>query len=410
MGHRGIGRAAAAVAALIVLAACGAGQGTEPAPAGGLPVPTPATLSAPAGAPAPEAPEGHDGQRPRWRAPFDDVPRTAGEMFVGLGFPSGDQGDLSISGVTANGETRWAVHTNPSCVGYGVTEVGGTPAAVVLASDADARDGKVATRITANAYDAREGRLLWGPSPVPGSLLGPGLIFGTATPSVVGGPQGERVMLAADSGDPVRPPAENTRPLYEHHGIGLFGGNGVVTAVDTATGSVSWNSDTLPSPPGFGAGPRHVELLGSTPASVADVVALRWTSPDGRAASTALHELGTGRLMADLGDQPEPHTSVDHQARAVVVSGLDRHRSTRAFDVTTGTELWRADEATKPLDIRLVHEGTAHGTRSGRAVTVDVRTGNTLTEGDWPVPVSAAADTLIAPLPPPGSGYLAYGK
>ncbi|ASR35754.1 pyrrolo-quinoline quinone [Prauserella marina] len=415
MRHRGTWHAVAVAAATIVLAACG---GQEK---GDLPAPAPVTLPTAAEPPSPRAPDGPDNERPRWTAPFDDVPRTAGETFIGLGFPADDNADLSISGVSPEGETRWAVRTNPSCVGYGVTDVVGTPAAVILASDADARDGTLATRITANAYDVRDGRRLWGPSPVPGSLLGPGLIFGTATPSVVGGSQGERVMLAARSGQPVRPPAEDARPLYEHHGTGLFGSEGAVTAVDTAAGSVSWNSDRIPAPPGFGTGPRHVELLDSIPASSANVVALRWTHPDERSASTALHDLGTGRLIADLGDQAEPRTSVDHQAGAVVVSGLDQYRTIRAFDIGTGAELWRDDDA-KPLEITLVHDGTAHGTRSGRSVTIDVRTGNTLASGDWPVPVAAAADVLIAPLPPrpeagpsgrtagEGPDYIAYGK
>ncbi len=424
MRHRGI-RYVAVLATSAALTACGGGLGSGTGTPSGeaLPTPTPVALSAPATPPSSDVRgPGPDAETPRWRAPFDDVPRTGGGMFVGLVFPTDDQADLSITGVAADGSTRWAVRTNPSCVGYGVTSVAGTAAAVVLASDADNREGRIATRTTANAYDVRDGSRLWGPSPVPGPMLGPGLIFGQATPSIVGGAQGERVMLAAHSGAPVPPPAEDAVPLYEHHGTGLFGRDGTVTAVDTATGAVLWDSGTLQAPPGFGDGPRDVELLDAATASTGDVVALRWTRPDGDTGETALHELGSGRLIAALGDQPELRTTVDRKTRTVVTSGLDQYRTARAFDIGTGTELWRDDDGVGSLEITLVHEGTGYGTRAGRSVAVDVRTGDTLSDGDWPVPVAGASDVLLAPLPPvPGAtpsertagngpGYVAYGR
>ncbi|WP_277682284.1 PQQ-binding-like beta-propeller repeat protein [Saccharomonospora azurea] len=392
--------AAAMVAASAALVACG----TDPAPDGEDDLPTPALTTHSASAtPAPDGVRGlgPDAAPPHWKAPFDDIPRTGGEMFVGLVFPDGDQADLSITGVAPDGSTRWAVHTNPACVGYGVTSVDGTAAAVVLASDADNREGKVATQTTANAYDVRDGTRLWGAAPVPGPMVGPGLIFGQATPSIVGGAQGERLMLAAHSGEPVQPPAEGAVPLYEHHGTGLFAHDDVITAVDTASGATLWHSDTLQAPSGFDEGPRHVTLLDAAMASTGDLVALRWThSPDDDTGRTSLHELGSGRLIADLGDQPELRTTVDQTTNTAVVSGLDQYRTTKALDIRTGAELWRDDAGVGSPEITLAHDGVGYGTRAGRSVAVDILSGRLLGDGDWPVPVAAASDILLAPLPP----------
>ncbi|WP_247648524.1 PQQ-like beta-propeller repeat protein [Saccharomonospora xinjiangensis] len=427
---------------LVVTAAVLVACGGAPGGAGGagdrghesgqnLPIPDVSTTSRAATPPPGDLAAPGPGDAPAlWKAPFDDVPRTGGGMFVGLVFPADDEADLSITGVAADGTTRWAVRTNPSCVGYGLTRVADTTAAVVLASDADNREGKVATRTSANAFDVRDGSRLWGPTPVPGPMVGPGLIFGTNTPSIVGGQQGERVMLAAGSGAPVTPPSGDAVAVYEHHGTGLFSENGVLTAIDTATSEVRWSSATV-SPPfriGESGGKYRVELLDAASASTGDVVALRWTPEDGsrdgggegdgdRGAETALHDLRTGAVIATLGDQPELRTIVDAGKGAVVVSGLDRFRTTLAFDLGTGKRLWRD---TGSLDLTLAHAGTAYGTRAGRSVAVDVRTGKTVADGEWAVPVAAEDGVLVAPLPQPrearvtertegsGPGYVAH--
>ncbi|CAM2964864.1 PQQ-like beta-propeller repeat protein [Saccharomonospora xinjiangensis] len=437
MRHRWL-RPVVLVVTAAVLVACGGAPGG----AGGagdrghesgqnLPIPDVSTTSRAATPPPGDLAAPGPGDAPAlWKAPFDDVPRTGGGMFVGLVFPADDEADLSITGVAADGTTRWAVRTNPSCVGYGLTRVADTTAAVVLASDADNREGKVATRTSANAFDVRDGSRLWGPTPVPGPMVGPGLIFGTNTPSIVGGQQGERVMLAAGSGAPVTPPSGDAVAVYEHHGTGLFSENGVLTAIDTATSEVRWSSATV-SPPfriGESGGKYRVELLDAASASTGDVVALRWTPEDGsrdgggegdgdRGAETALHDLRTGAVIATLGDQPELRTIVDAGKGAVVVSGLDRFRTTLAFDLGTGKRLWRD---TGSLDLTLAHAGTAYGTRAGRSVAVDVRTGKTVADGEWAVPVAAEDGVLVAPLPQPrearvtertegsGPGYVAH--
>ncbi|WP_244231465.1 PQQ-like beta-propeller repeat protein [Saccharomonospora piscinae] len=407
MRHRGTGTlallAAASVAAGVALTACDGGTGT--APERSLPTPvvdrTPRTATPP---PADADPPGPDTSPARWTAPFDDVPRTGGQMFVGLVFPADDEADLSIVGVAGDGSTRWSVRTNPACVGYGTTRVGDQAAAVVLASDADSRAGRIATRTSAQAYDVRDGSRLWGPTRVPGPMLGPGLIFGDATPSVVGGEQSERVMLAAHSGTPVEPPAEGAAPVYEHHGTGLFGDGSTVTAVDTATGETLWDSGSVAAPQDWDGGPRRVELLDSGSASTGDVVALRWTHADG-GERTSLHDLRHGRLIATLGEAPEARTTVDSSTGTVVVSGLDQYRTTRAFDLGSGEQLWREDGGVGSLEITLAHEGTGYGTRAGRSTAIDVRTGKVVADGDWEVPVAATAARLLTPLPPePGDG------
>lgn len=385
-------RITAALTALVVsVTACTASQDDARTPDA---LPQPTRTSPPESPTAP--PPGQATDQDRWLAPFNDVPYSVGGMFVGMIFPANDAdtADLTVVGVDPTGKARWALRTNPSCVGYDVTEVNDRPAAVMLASDADARADGIATRITANAYDARDGRQLWGPSPVPGPLLGPGLIFGRSGSSVVGDAQRETVMLAADTGKPVDPPTDDAVPRYEHHGIGLFDTDKSLTAIDTRTGAPLWESDDV-APDWAGETPR-AEFLPTPAASTANVVALRWDGANGDT-RTALHDLRTGELITALDDDVEPRTTLDPTTNTVVVTDLD-YRASLAVDVDSGKQLWR--DETGPLELTLADNGVGYGSRDGRSVAIDLRTGDVLYEGDWPSPVAASAGVLIAPHQP----------
>ncbi|GLY69112.1 PQQ-binding-like beta-propeller repeat protein [Amycolatopsis taiwanensis] len=394
MRRHALARLGIAAVAGVLLAACG----TETAE----PLPEPEVVRvASEPQPAPDVPDAElpAARGPMWTAPFDDVPRAAGDMLVGLVYPTDEQADLSVVGVDASGSTRWAVRTNPACVGYGVTNSGGRAVAVVLASDADNRNGRIAAVTTANAYDAHDGDRVWGPVSVPGPMQGPGLIFGMNTPSIVGGAQGEKVMLSAAAGTPVKPPRAGAAPLYEHEGIGLFGGDGIVTAVDTRSGSVLWESSALTLPEDWNVTRPMAALADGADASDSGVVALRWSDADA-IDRMALHDLRTGRLIAALGDEPEPRTAVDTGSGTVVVTGLDGFRVARAFDLASGVQLWEDASSGGMLDLMLAHQGVGYGTRGGRSVAIDLRTGQPLGDGDWPVPVVASAGAMVSALPP----------
>lgn len=387
-------RITAALAALVVsVTACTASQDDARTP-DALPQPT---RTSPPESPTTPPPD-QATEQDRWLAPFNDVPYSVGGMFVGMVFPASnaDTADLTVVGVDPSGATRWALRTNPSCVGYDVTEVNGRPAAVVLASDADTRADGIATRITANAYDTRDGRQLWGPSPVPGPLLGPGLIFGQSGSSVVGDTRAETVMLAADTGEPVDPPADDAVPRYEHNGVGLFGTNESLTAIDTRIGSPLWESDDVA--PDWAGAKARAEFLPTPAASNADVVALRWHDTNGDT-RTALHDLRSGTLIAALDADSEPRTTLDPTTNTVVVTSID-YRASHAIDVNSGRVRWRDNGASGPLELTLADSGVGYGNRDGRSVAIDLRTGDVLYEGNWPSPVAASADVLITPHQP----------
>lgn len=418
-GASPVGRLAAATSAtsvtlaIVLVGACTASSpeqdAADQAGLSDLPQPTVvASASTPDPLPPPEVAEATAPalarDEPAWKAPFDDVPIPAEEMLVGLIFPTDEQSDVSVIGVDPSGSTRWTVRTNPSCIGYGVTEVDGHMAAVVLASDADNRNGKVASVTTANAYDVTDGTRLWGPAPVPGPLQGPGLIFGEVEATVVGGDSGPKQMLAASTGEPVEPPTDGAVPVYEHHGVGLFGHDGVLTAVDTASGRALWSSGEIDAPSGWFPEDGTAELLESTLASDEGVVAVRWSS--GGDERTSLHHLRTGELVAELGDETEFRTVVDHGSHTVVVSGLDGFRVTRAYDLGSRTLRWDNSGEDSLLEITVVRSGVGYGTEGGVSVAVDLASGRRLEQGDQPVPVAVSdAGALVTALPQdPGSG------
>lgn len=396
--------AVAVVASAFGLSACGPGStDAEQVPASApaeQPRPAP-TFAPPTPAPAvpPESVPALVTGAPTWLAPFDDVPYPAGEMLVGMVYPADDEAMLSIIGVDRTGATRWAVRTNPACVGFGVVRAGERSIAVILSSDADNRNGRVATETTASGYDATDGSRVWGPTPVPGPLHGPGLIFGTSAGSVVGGPEGAKVMLSAD-GRVVSGPA-GAVARYEHDGIGLFENAGTLTAVDTATGATLWDSADIPRPAGAAAGAALVETVH---AADRGVVAVRWPGA-GEATRVALHDLRTGRLITTV-DTAEPRTTVDETTGTVLVAGLDGGRHTRAVDLATGETRWGDRDPAGALDVTLTDRGTGFATRGARSVAVDLRSGRTLAEGSWPVPVARSdAGIVIAPLPEPAAGH-----
>lgn len=388
------GRIAGAGVLVLVLAA---GCGTDSSPstrAPSLPGPEVHPLLAEPGRPAPRAPL-EDGlpAPPLWTAPFSSSPYSAGDMFVGLVHPGPSEPKLTVAGVDRAGTTRWEVKTNPACAGFGITRDGDRLLAVVLFSDAHAEGGKLATRTTASAFDVHTGQQAWGPVEVSGSLRGPGLTFGES--------RGERMVLSARDGRVVARAGREVVPRYEHHGTALIENRGRLEAVDSGDRKALWNAQDLEAPASAmskAGGGRVTPVFSSAAgASDADVVALDWRSGDGRVLGSSLHDLRTGRQVADLGDQAEITTHVDEAAGVIVTESPGESGRITAIDRRTGAPLWQQAAHQSGLSLTTTSRGVGYGTDDLGTVHIDLRTGRPLARGDWNVPeaVNSTGQMLV---------------
>lgn len=380
---------------LVLVLAAGCGTDSSPsARAPSLPGPEVHPLLAEAPSPAPRGPI-QDGppEQPLWTAPFSSSPYSAGDMFVGLVHPSPAEPKLTVAGVDRTGTTRWEVKTNPACAGFGITRSGDRLLAVVLFSDAEARGGKLATTTTASAFDVHTGQQAWGPVEVSGSLRGPGLTFGES--------RGERMVLSARDGRVVAREGRGVVPRYEHHGSALIENRGKLEAVDSGDRKPLWNGQDLRAPASAvskaGGGRVTPAFSSAAGASDADVVALDWRSGDGRVLGTSLHDLRTGRQVADLGDQSEITTHVDEAAGVVVTESPGESGRITAIDRRTGAPLWQQPAHQTGLSLTSTSRGVGYGSDDLGTVHVDLRTGRPLARGDWNVPeaVSATGQMLV---------------
>ncbi|WP_258342273.1 PQQ-like beta-propeller repeat protein [Saccharopolyspora gregorii] len=329
-------------------------------------------------------------------------------MFIGLVNPTPSEPDLTVAGVDGNGTTRWKVRTNPACAGFGVTRSGDRSLAVVLFSDADASGGKLATRTTASAFDVHTGRRAWGPVEVSGSLRGPGLTFGES--------RGERMVLSSQDGRVVAREGRDVVPHYEHDGTVLIERRGVLEAVDSGDRKPLWNARDLAAPASVvsKAGDRRVApaFSSATGASDADVVALDWSSGDSRMLGSSLHDLRTGRQVADLGDRREVTTHVDEAEGVIVAESPGENGRITAIDRRTGAQLWQQPAHQSGLSLANTSRGIGYGTDDLGTVHIDLRTGRVVARGDWTVPeaVNSTGQMLVesAAAEEAGSPYVAF--
>lgn len=371
------------VLVLVLAAGCGVGDSGMPSRVQSLPGPEahPLLAEPPRPAPGGRIQDGPPAQ-PLWTAPFSSSPQSAGDMFVGLVNPTPSEPKLTVAGVDRTGTIRWEVKTNPACAGFGITRSGERVLAVVLFSDADARGGKLAGRTTASAFDVHTGQQVWGPVEVSGSLRGPGLTFGES--------RGERMVLSARDGRVVVREGRDVVPRYEHRGTTLIEHRGTLEAVRSADRKPLWNSRDLEPPASAAskAGGRPVTPAFSSAAgaSDADVVALDWKSGDGQVLGSSLHDLRTGRQVADLGDQAEITTHVDETTGVIVTDSPGEDGRITAIDRRTGATLWQQPVHRFGLSVTTTSRGVAYGTDDLGTVHIDLRTGRPLARGDWTVP------------------------
>ncbi|MFW5418870.1 PQQ-binding-like beta-propeller repeat protein [Nocardiopsis sp. CNT-189] len=387
---------------MLLLAACTGGGPGDPADAEPRDdPPTPAPEVPAAGVPPTLAAE------PAWLAPFSAPPKAAGDGFVGLVMPEENGGDLVFLGVGPDGATRWALSRNPSCTAFAATrDADGGDLVVVLDSDADPERALLASTTTAAAYRPGDGALVWGPVEVPGTLIGPGLVFGAATGSIMSTETGPKAALDPSTGAVAADEEDGAAAvLHEHQGALLTEEGGELRAVDTGTGEELWSTRGLDPPehaPGASPAP------GPRPETDAGAAAvLEWRADGAETAAYTVHDLRTGALLAELGGGEEPRLIGTPEGPAAV-TGAEPGGGTVLIGLDAGSEdpreLWRRDRPGGAPRPEAITGGVLYLTDGETTRAVDMRTGDDLGEGRWPAPVAAAGGTALLPVPSDGQG------
>ena len=308
---------AAALAALVTTALVGCGSPAVQAPDV---VPTPTVV----GTPAPEADvvpwalpfawEDAEAVDPGW----DRRPQELDGWFLGVAVPDEPDAPVRFTATDSHGEVLWRADRPQAAAGYALSRTDGRPVAVLT----DGVDGE--TPSTATAYDLASGRELWGPVPVPGPHVGPGLVF---APEGAGDSVEGRVALDARSGEEVALSASAT-VIGEYEGAVVVGDGGEVQAWEAATGAVRWRVPAADL--GIPDGATPVALDGSSALRGAAVVGAR-TDEDAEPVGGLL-DLSTGKVVATGARE----AAWDGAVRAWVVLGPAAVSAYRA----EGEQLW----------------------------------------------------------------------
>ena len=133
-------------------------------------------------------------------------------------------------------------------------------------------------------------------------------------------------------------------------------------------------------------------------------------SDDGRVRGSSLHDLRTGRQVADLGDQSEITTHVDEAAGVIVTESPGESGRITAIDRRTGVPLWQQPAHQSGLSLTSTSRGVGYGSDDFGTVHIDLRTGRPLTRGDWNVPeaVNSAGQMLVENAAAEASPYVAF--
>lgn len=396
-------RALAAGAVLVqVLAACTSREVSAPEDAEPRDEPPVQATAAPEAEPAPTL-----AGTPLWAAPYSSPPQPAGDGFVGMAMPERGGGDLSFLGVDTDGNTRWSTPRNPSCTAFAVTKgAKGQDLVVLLDSDADPASGLLATTTTAAAYDPLDGTLVWGPTDVPGTLVGPGLLLAAIEGSVMSTSTGPKVALDPATGEVTADEEEDgTELLHEYQGALLVKDGDELRSSESGSGDVLWTSEELDPPEDAGTEPDAVAPGPAPENGYAASAILSWTGPDGEPVAHTVHDLHTGERLVSFHGPEEPRVVGDKEG-LTVVSGPhpDGGQLLVGLHTSPAEELWRTRLPDGPRLDAVVGDH-AHLTDGDLTRLVDVRSGATEGEGPWAVPVAAAADgTALVPVESEGLG------
>ena len=333
---------------------------------------------------------------PLWTAPFSSEPKATESMFIGVS-QKREGGAVEFLGVDHTGRTRWSTERDPECTGFTLVRDpnDGTELVVLLDKERDPDGGFLATRTTASAFHPDSGELAWGPTRVPGTLVGPGLVFAAIQGSVMSDHTGPKVALSPSTGAVVADENEGEVILHEYHGLLLAHAEGALRAVD-ADGTGLWEHTDLEIPSELdttnvrvGYGPRPAGDSGAA-------VTLVWTAASADEEEPLLytvHDLRTGERILTLAPDREPRTlDVGDGLTAVLGTPIDAPDTSSVYVVSEQGEapLWRRSV---PSNVRV--RGSAGASlyldEDGTHRALDVRTGTVELEWDGPTELPAAA-------------------
>ena len=381
---RGPVRAGAAVCLLLVLAACGRPELAAPRDARPLDEPP----APPVAVDAARIP-GVLGDQGLWTSPYSSEPKATDDGFVGL-IADDEGGDLRFLGVDARGRTRWSTARNPSCTGFTTTRAGrGEDLVVLLDSDAAPERGLLAATVTAAAYDPSTGRKVWGPTEVPGTWVGPGLVFAQVSHTVMSEETGPKVALAADTGAVASDEEDGDVVLHEYQGTLLVHRDGGLRAVDTSSGEQLWQGSELPVPAFLSEEKGETTLTyGRRPVSdSAGLLTLHWER--GGAEVYTVHDVRNGRPVAELSSRTEPVT-VGDGAGGAAVAGISAATDASVLLGRKGPSqdgLWSVEARSGERPVRVVG-GLLYTTTGDGNRVLSMADGRTLEGGTWEIPVA----------------------
>ena len=327
---------------------------------------------------------------PLWAAPFSSEPKATESMFIGV-YQEREGGAVEFLGVDHTGRTRWSAERDPECTGFTIIRDpdDGSELVVLLDKEKDPDGGFLATRTTASAFRPDDGELVWGPVDVPGTLVGPGLVFAAIQGSVMSDHTGPKVALHPGTGAVVADENQDEAVLHEYHGLLLVHRDEALRAVD-GTGADLWDHTDLEIPAELdttdvrvGYGPRPAD--DSTAA-----VTLVWTTAsddeDEEPLLYTVHDLRTGDRLLTLTPDQEPRTlEVGHGRTAVL--------GTSSVQVVTDegdAPLWR-HEVGPDARMRGAAGATLYLDDADTHQALDVRTGSVDQEWEGSAEPPAAA-------------------
>lgn len=304
----------------------------------------------------------------------DGTPRAVDDLFVGTLFPRDDRSDLAFVAFDDMG-TRWSLSTNPSCAGWAPTRASdGTNIVVALNSDARVEDGVLAENTLASGFSAKAGTKRWGSKPVIGPILANGALFTGAQKAILSEEPTETQILSPDDGAAVEPPGEwlNAHAIHEHFGIVLLAQDGRVAAMDSASGSMIWESAS----PG--------EFLGES--SAGHAVSFRSINDPER---LSIVNLATGEIIADDVLQVHAATSSDGHHTAVTMT----HEAGQIVSLVGDSGmLWsRSVSAETELRAASVGAGKVYLASSGENIVLASDNGSELARGPFAAPIAVTS-------------------
>ena len=381
------GLGALAGAAMLFLSACaGPGEnGSDTVPRDDPPLPPP-EVSGPL--PAPLRAD------PLWTAPFSSEPKATESMFVGV-VQEREGGAVEFLGVDHTGRTRWSTERDPECTGFVITRDprDGSELVVLLDKEKDPDGGFLATRTTASAFRPDDGELVWGPVDVPGTLVGPGLVFAAVQGSVMSDHTGPKLALHPGTGAVVADEHEDEVILHEYHGVVLVHRDEALRAIDF-TGADLWDHTDLEVPEELDASDVRVGYGPRPDDDSAAAVTYVWTAPsDEEPLLYTVHDLRTGDRLLTLAADREPRALDVGDGRTAVLGTPTETPDASSVQVVTDegdAPLWR-HEVGPDARMRGAAGATLYLDDADAHQALDVRTGSLDQEWEGSAEPPAAA-------------------